>query len=56
MEEPKVYNIREFAKVLKISESKARLMVRNGEVRSVRFGDRILIPAKVVDELLAGAC
>lgn len=52
--EEKVFTVREFAKVMKISEGMAYKYVREGRVRSVRFGDRYLIPARVVDEILAG--
>jgi excisionase family DNA binding protein len=52
--EDKVYTVREFAKVMKISESYAYLLVRKGKVRSVKFGDRYLVPARVIDQILAG--
>lgn len=55
MEESKVYTVREFAKAMKISEGMAYKMVREGRVKVVRFGDRPLIPSRVVDEILAGA-
>jgi excisionase family DNA binding protein len=48
-----VYTVREFANLLKISESYAYLLVRGGKIRSVKLGDRYLIPAKVIDELLS---
>jgi excisionase family DNA binding protein len=53
MEEPKVYTVREFAKVMKISAGMAYKMAREGKIRTVRFGDRYLIPAKVVSQLLS---
>jgi excisionase family DNA binding protein len=56
MDEPKVYTVREFAKTMKISQSMAYLMVRTGRVKTVKFGDRVLIPAKVVSEILDSAC
>jgi excisionase family DNA binding protein len=53
MEDPKVYTVREFAKVMKISAGMAYKMARQGKLRTVRFGDRYLIPAKVISELLS---
>jgi excisionase family DNA binding protein len=55
MDEPKVYTVAEFAQVMKISQSMAYLMVRSGKVKNVKFGDRVLIPAKVVEEILDSA-
>lgn len=54
MEEPKVYSVREFAKVMKISQSMAYFLVRTGKLRTVKIGDRVLIPASVVDQILTG--
>lgn len=52
--EDRVYTVREFAKLMKISESTAYKFVKGGQVRSVSFGDRRLIPASVVSQLLSG--
>ncbi len=49
------YTVAEFAKKLKISEGMARKMIRNGQVRVVHIGDRIIIPAKVIDDILDSA-
>ncbi len=54
MEETKVYTVREFARAMKISESYAYLLVRAGKIRTVKFGDRYLIPATVVEQILSG--
>jgi excisionase family DNA binding protein len=51
----KVYTVREFAKVMKLSESMAYRMCREGKVKTVKFGDRYLIPVKVVDDILSQA-
>ncbi len=56
MNEAKVYTIKEFSKVMKISESMAYKQIREGRVKVITFGDRRLIPVWVVDELLAKAC
>jgi excisionase family DNA binding protein len=53
--EPRVLTVREFASVMKISDGLAYRMCREGKIRTVRFGDRYLIPIKVVDEILDGA-
>lgn len=55
MEEKKVYSVREFAKMMTLSEGYAYRLVREGKVKSVKFGDRCLIPVKVVDDILAAA-
>ncbi|MDD5702924.1 MAG: helix-turn-helix domain-containing protein [Dehalococcoidales bacterium] len=50
--EAKVYTILEFSKAMKVSQSKVYLMARTGEIKSIKLGDRVLIPAWVVDELV----
>jgi excisionase family DNA binding protein len=55
MEDQKVYTVRQFARAMQISEGMAYKMVREGKVKVVKFGDRALIPSKVVDEILEGA-
>lgn len=53
--EERVLTVKEFARVMKISDSLAYKMCREGKVKTVRLGDRYLIPVKVLDEILAGA-
>lgn len=48
------YSVSEAAVVLGISRGKAYDCVRTGELPSVRFGRRIVIPAAVVRRLLNG--
>jgi excisionase family DNA binding protein len=52
--EDKVYTVREFAKTLKISDGLAYKLIRENRVRSVLIGDRRLIPATVVADILSG--
>jgi len=44
--------VEELAQVLRIGRNNAYGMVRRGEVRSIRCGSRIIIPAAGVRELL----
>ena len=56
MVETRVYTVKEFSEICKISESMVRKLIREGRVKVVSFGDRKLIPAWVVDDLLSKAC
>lgn len=44
----------DFCKVLGIGETKGRDLVRRGMVPCIRAGRRIVIPRRVVDEILSG--
>jgi excisionase family DNA binding protein len=55
MEEAKVYTVKQFSELMHISVGYAYRMCREGKIKTVKFGDRYLIPSKVVDEILAGA-
>lgn len=44
----------DFCKVLGIGETKGRDLVRRGLVPCIRAGRRIVIPRRVVDEILGG--
>jgi excisionase family DNA binding protein len=46
-------SITEVALMLGISRSKAYACVRTGEVKSIRIGRRVVVPRRVIDELLA---
>ena len=46
------YSVPEVAKMLSISRASAYAYVRTGEIRSVTIGGRIIVPRKVLDELL----
>ncbi len=47
--------VEEAAVLLGISRGKAYQCVREGQLRSVHIGRRILVPLGAVDELLAGS-
>lgn len=48
----KTYSVDEAAQVLGISRSLAYECIRTGEIPSVRFGSRIVIPVQVVNGLI----
>lgn len=52
---PTFYDVAEVAEILKMSRMTVYRAVNSGELRSVRIRGRILIPAKVIDELVTGA-
>ena len=47
--EQKYYSVPEAAKLMSISESALRRLVKSGEVPSVRLGGKILIPASFLE-------
>jgi excisionase family DNA binding protein len=53
--ERQTYSVDETARVLGISRSLAYECVKTGEIPSVRFGSRIVIPVHVVDKLIKAA-
>jgi excisionase family DNA binding protein len=48
------YSVREASKIMGPSESTVRRMVRDKQLRCVRFRGRIRIPKSVVDDFLRG--
>ena len=52
--ERKVLTVAELAKELRISTSLAYRQVREGKIYSIRWGDRYLIPAQSLEDLLSG--
>lgn len=48
------YTVPEAAEVLGISRNSAYEAVRTGQIPSVRFGRRIVVPHKVIERLLSG--
>ena len=53
-DEPQVLTVPEVAEVLRISRNRAYDLVREGRLRSVRVGRRVLVPRWAVLELLGG--
>ena len=51
----RTYTVTEAAAILGISRAKAYDCVRRGELRTLSFGRRIVVPAVVIEELLTGA-
>lgn len=54
VDERLVLTPQEVAAMLRVSSRHVYEMVQQGEIRAVRLGRRVLIPAAAVDELLAG--
>ena len=52
--ERKVLTVEELAKELRISKNLAYRQVREGKIYSIKCGDRYLIPARSLEELLSG--
>jgi excisionase family DNA binding protein len=52
--EPIVLSISQTAKLLGVSESHVRNMIRRGELRAVKFGKRVLVPVEAVDAVVDG--
>lgn len=52
--QPLTINVEEAGRLLGISRGLAYDLVRRGEIPSVKLGRRILIPARAIDDLLAG--
>jgi len=50
--ERKAYNVDEVGKMLGIGRSSAYTAVRTGQIRSIKVGRRIIIPASALDRLL----
>jgi len=55
MNERRTLTVAEAARPLGISRALAYDLVRRGEIASLRLGRRIVIPERVVDDLLDGA-
>ena len=51
-EEKLTLTVRETARLLGISRGLAYEMVRTGEIPSVRFGKRVLVPRRALERLL----
>lgn len=52
---PTFYDVAEVADMLKMSRMTVYRAINSGELRAVRIRGRILIPAKVIEALVAGA-
>ena len=49
---PKAVTVEQAAKLLSIGRSLAWSKIKDGTIRSIRLGNRVLIPMTVIDELL----
>jgi len=54
MDQRLTLTVEEAARLLGISRALAYELVRDGEIPSLRLGRRIVIPRRVIDELLGG--
>lgn len=50
--EQRAYTVAEAARTLRVSQWLVREACRRGEIRCVRLGNRIIIPADALDQLL----
>jgi len=55
MSEPRAFGIKEAARLLSVSTWSIRRWIRQGKIRSVRLGKRVLVPASEVDRLSGNA-
>ena len=53
--ETKAYSVIEAAAALRLSRPTLHRMLKRGELASLKIGDRRIIPAKAIDDLLAKA-
>jgi len=54
-EESLVLNVPEVARLLKLSRATAYSLAAQGKIPTIRLGNRILVPRKALEELLASA-
>lgn len=47
------YNIQEAADAVRVSPGLIRKMIRNGELQATHIGDRVIVPARSLEALLA---
>ena len=55
MSEPRLFGIKEAARLLSVSSWSIRRWIRQRKIRSVRLGRRVLVPASEVDRLSGNA-
>ena len=51
-EAPRAVTVEQAAKLLSIGRSLAWSKIKDGTIRSIRLGNRVLVPMTVIDELL----
>jgi len=54
--ERETFTVDEAAKILGIGRSKAYEAIQSGEIPSLRFGKRIVVPRQSIDRILMSAC
>jgi len=54
--ERETFTVDEAAKILGIGRSKAYEAIQSGEIPSLRFGKRIVVPRQSIDRVLMSAC
>jgi excisionase family DNA binding protein len=52
IEAPKAVTVERAAKLLSIGRSLAWNKIKDGTIRHIRLGNRVLVPMSVIDELL----
>jgi excisionase family DNA binding protein len=48
---PKFYTVTEAAEILRISVAHAYRLAKKGDLRTVRLGHRVVVPAAAIDDL-----
>ena len=51
-EAPRAVTVERAARLLSIGRSLAWAKIKDGTIRSIRLGNRVLVPMSVIDELL----
>lgn len=51
---PMAFHVSETCELLNVSRSTFRKLVDQGDIRTVRLGGRVLVPATEIDRILAG--
>jgi excisionase family DNA binding protein len=49
------YSVADLAKALSVTEKHIRKQIKDGKIRSIRMGDRVLVSKQEVERILAGA-
>lgn len=53
--EPKAYSVGMAAEVLSVSVTTVRRLIRSGELRAFRIGDRVMVRPSAIDDFLDAA-
>lgn len=54
MNEPLAYRVKDFARLTGLSESTIKRLIYSGQIKGLKIGRSMIIPAEAVKEFLAG--